>query len=681
MIGQWQYTNLGSVCNNSGTVLSVYEIRIAYIINSQNISNNTSNITAKLQVRSTNSQYITYGFKQNSWINDTQVASNQTFDFRSTNIWQDFGTLTKNYSHKDDGTLTLNLKGNFQTTAAGSARPYTGSVSQNVTIPTISRNSEFTSVPNFNIGTSFNVKLKQYASFYDVLTIKIGSSTIKTINAANSTQEISFTSSELDSIYGLTTNASYADFIFELKSYTDSNKTTQVGSTDTVTSRGYIINSEPTITSKTGSATNTQDLTGSASRIIKYESIVTISVNFTLKNKATIDSVIINGTGATVSGNTATATFNYPSNNVFEIKVIDSRGFSAQTTLTLEMVNYIQLTLKQDIKRNQPTDGKVKIKYEGYYFDSSFGVVDNTLLVQYRSKCKTDNGDFSDWLSLTPTIENNSYSGELIVESYDYQKEYEFEIRAQDKRNARAIVSIPITKGKPIYSWEDDFFNVNGVVKQNNENVIVNGCLATNKYFSADPTDNFQTTMFDKILTNGNARLKIIRSTMNSNTYFPTYCSGLALGNGDTNGYLMFNYNRREMLAGGGNGDKLKWKGKVAFKEDIFPVGSIYLSVNSTNPTNYYGGTWVLFGSGRVLVGVDTSQTEFNAPEKTGGEKISTQIATGSSQYGYTSSSPSGYNDRTLVSVKSFGLPHDEQNANISLVQPYITCYIWKRTA
>ncbi len=471
MIGQWQYTNLGSVYNNSGAVLSVYEIRIAYIINSQNISNNTSNITTKLQVRSTNSQYITYGFKQNSWINDTQVASNQTFDFRSTNTWQEFGTLTKNYSHNDDGTLTLNLKGNFQTTAAGSARPYTGSVSQNVTIPTIPRNSELTSVPNFNIGTSFNVKLKQYASFYDVLTIKIGSSTIKTINGANSTQEISFTSSELDSIFSLTTNASYADFTFELKSYTDSNKTTQIGSTDPATSRGYIINSEPTITSKTGSATNTQDLTGSASRIIKYESIVTISVNFTLKNKATIDSVIINGTGATVSGNTATATFNYPTNNVFDIKVTDSRGFKTETTLTLEMINYVLLTLKQDIRRNQPTDEKVKIKYEGYYFNDSFGTTNNSLTVKYRSRCKTDNESFkddgSDWIDLTPTIENNSYSGEVVVDGYDYQKEYEFEIRAQDERNIRAIVSIPITKGKAIYNWEDDFFNVNGEIKKN----------------------------------------------------------------------------------------------------------------------------------------------------------------------------------------------------------------------
>lgn len=331
--------------------------------------------------------------------------------------------------------------------------------------------SEITSVPNFNIGTSFNVKLKQYASFYDVLTIKIGSTIIKTINNATSTQEIVFTSNELDAIYGLTVNAPYSDFTFELKSYIDGNKNTQVGDTDIASSRGYIINSEPTITSKLGTATNTQDLTGSPSKIIKYESIVTITVNFTLKNKATIGSVIINGTGATISGNTATATFNYPSNNVFDIKVIDSRGFPAQTTLTLEMVDYIQLTLKQDIKRNQPTDEKVKIKYEGYYFDDSFGTTNNSLTVKYRSRCKTDNKSFkddgSDWIDLTPTIEDNSYLGELVVDGYDYQKEYEFEIKAEDELNTKTIVSIPISKGKPVFNWEDGFFNVNGEIKKN----------------------------------------------------------------------------------------------------------------------------------------------------------------------------------------------------------------------
>lgn len=53
----------------------------------------------------------------------------------------------------------------------------------------------------------------------------------------------------------------------------------------------------------------------------------------------------------------------------------------------------------------------------------------------------------------------------------------------------------------------------------------------------------------------------------------------------------------------------------------IYQVGSIYMSVNSTNPTNLFGGTWVAWGAGRVPVGIDTSQTEFASVEKTGGEK------------------------------------------------------------
>lgn len=54
---------------------------------------------------------------------------------------------------------------------------------------------------------------------------------------------------------------------------------------------------------------------------------------------------------------------------------------------------------------------------------------------------------------------------------------------------------------------------------------------------------------------------------------------------------------------------------------NVWPVGSIYISVNNTNPSTYFGGTWEAFGTGRCLVGVDTSQSEFNTVMKTGGEK------------------------------------------------------------
>ena len=47
----------------------------------------------------------------------------------------------------------------------------------------------------------------------------------------------------------------------------------------------------------------------------------------------------------------------------------------------------------------------------------------------------------------------------------------------------------------------------------------------------------------------------------------------------------------------------------------IYPVGSIYLSVNSTNPKNLFGGTWIDWGQGRVPVGVNLSGT-FNSVKK-----------------------------------------------------------------
>ena len=56
--------------------------------------------------------------------------------------------------------------------------------------------------------------------------------------------------------------------------------------------------------------------------------------------------------------------------------------------------------------------------------------------------------------------------------------------------------------------------------------------------------------------------------------------------------------------------------------DSVYPVGSIYISVNdSFNPNDVFPGTWISFGKGRTLVGVDTSDLEFQSAEDTGGEK------------------------------------------------------------
>ena len=112
------------------------------------------------------------------------------------------------------------------------------------------------------------------------------------------------------------------------------------------------------------------------------------------------------------------------------------------------------------------------------------------------------------------------------------------------------------------------------------------------------------------------------------------------------------------------------------------PVGHIRMETTDTNPAEYLGfGTWELWGQGRVPVGVDTTQTEFNTVEKIGGEKThiltqeemaqNTVFSDGTEGEVWAPGKWDTYNGYTLKA--SGGKP-------ITLLQPYITCYMWKRT-
>lgn len=59
----------------------------------------------------------------------------------------------------------------------------------------------------------------------------------------------------------------------------------------------------------------------------------------------------------------------------------------------------------------------------------------------------------------------------------------------------------------------------------------------------------------------------------------------------------------------------------------LHPVGSLWLSVDGTNPTTLFGGSWQRFGQGRALVGVDEADADFMAPEAVFGSKRVTLTA------------------------------------------------------
>lgn len=125
-----------------------------------------------------------------------------------------------------------------------------------------------------------------------------------------------------------------------------------------------------------------------------------------------------------------------------------------------------------------------------------------------------------------------------------------------------------------------------------------------------------------------------------------------------------------------------------------WPVGAIFVSAVATNPATLLGfGTWAAFGAGRVLVGLDAAQTEFDTLLETGGAKthaltvteipahthvITSQTATTGAATSYehgTLDTSSAEAEATEVTGSTGGaLAHNN-------LQPYVVVRFWQRTA
>ena len=128
----------------------------------------------------------------------------------------------------------------------------------------------------------------------------------------------------------------------------------------------------------------------------------------------------------------------------------------------------------------------------------------------------------------------------------------------------------------------------------------------------------------------------------------------------------------------------------------IYPVGSIYFSVTDDTVEKVqerFGGTWEVFGQGKTIVGVNTSETEFNTIEKTGGEKTHTltinEIPSHSHRQYVTANSGTVGVRKDWSSDGKAAAAYD-QGINTGAVggggahnnlQPYITVYMYKRVA
>ena len=368
-------------------------------------------------------------------------------------------------------------------------------------------------------------------------------------------------------------------------------------------------------------------LTGDENKIIKGFNKIEYTSNAQALKEASISSYMVKSDVETKT--TSTGSFSNVENSEFIFKTTDNRNLSTEKTIKKTLIDYVKLTC--NLKAGNPTaDGDMAFEITGNYFNSTFGKVANTLSLAWRYK--ENNGAYSSWTAITPSKTGNIYNATVNLTGLNYQSTYTFQARAIDKINTSGALS-PERKVKtiPIFDWGEKDFNINGDLLIKEENIFTKICNL------------------------------------------------------------------------------------------IYPVGSIYMSVNNVNPGTIFGGTWVAWGTGKVPVGIDTSQTEFNTVEKTGGAKNVTLTVNQMPRHNHGQDSHShqinevngdnnivasgGYNNNGnqwganfiyggqpgawgFTNVSNFytraAQPGIWENGNSEAhtnLQPYITCYMFKRVS
>lgn len=123
-----------------------------------------------------------------------------------------------------------------------------------------------------------------------------------------------------------------------------------------------------------------------------------------------------------------------------------------------------------------------------------------------------------------------------------------------------------------------------------------------------------------------------------------------------------------------------------ALLDMVYPVGSIYMSVNSTSPQTFLGGTWARITDTFLYAGASSGTY---APGKTGGSKTQTlQIKNYRKRLYIWQGASGGAGGTAILNGDYIGYGQnyncwltDSDNEAFSIMPPYTTVYMWKRTA
>ncbi len=308
-------------------------------------------------------------------------------------------------------------------------------------------------------------------------------------------QRISLNETQLNALFNATSNQQKYQMFWLL--YTLNNGTS-IGNT-TTQSIGVINNANPIFTDFDFADINpiTTAVTSSNQSIVGGVSTLQITIPTTKKatavKGASIVSYIISDKAIDYSTSEITKTIPQYNSSKIVVSAVDTRGntTTVQKTIT-DFIVYSPITINQTsatISRTNNIDEETKISFEGTFWNSNFGKVNNSLSIAYKYRLKGSSNAYTTGVTtITPTISNNSFSvtNKAILgdtnNGFDVSKSYEIVVEVSDKlsvneidytlnpgKNAIEIVGNEVVKINDI-PFEDIKFKVTDYVIESGSN-------------------------------------------------------------------------------------------------------------------------------------------------------------------------------------------------------------------
>lgn len=460
-----------------GTPDGRFNLMVEYSI-SQSIENNYSDITATGYVkRNVSSVYPYNGYGGDGVLTIDGDSKSETvpYDLRSDGYKQ-IMSHSKRVYHNSDGTKGITISFSFN----GNLSSYypNGSISQYITLPTIARASEIGCSSPY-IGDTATITISKKSSSLTSTIWYVFGNVTNTIATKTYDTVISFNTNSVKSqLYAQIPNSQSGYGIMYCETFSGN---TSIG-TKNCTFYLYAKESDckPSLSiSVVDTNSDVTTILGSNTKFLKYLSKPQVTLTPTAKYSSSISSQTMGVDNRYYY--TSPKTFDTIESNVITASTRDSRRYATDTSITLDMVDYIKLHINNfDVSRPEGISTQAILNIDGaWYNDDITTNLSNTLTIQLLYKLSSDS-TWTTYGTLTPTITGNTFkiTNLSLNGTYDVDEEYQFKVVISDEVDEISQVEV-LHKGQEVIAIGDGKIWLYG-------DVFINDFSLVNQYSTSE---------------------------------------------------------------------------------------------------------------------------------------------------------------------------------------------------